>query len=256
MFITSLKLNRSMFILSAAIGFVLSVLPEVLIASNTSINRPIEIWLYSQDFFTVVYPFLCTIPFCWELLAERKGGFLRQVVSRISLNKYLTYRYLGGLMLVNLLFFLLSLGSALIAENVIPLTHPSPYSSDLQIELFGDLLVNAPITYALFLSLWRILHISLYFSLGFVLSLFCKNSFIALTGPFIYSIIENYIMSILGIPQYSMTTSFYISRLAPGYAEISDLFAGPAILALFVVTFFLINIMKAHRGSTRCLNIV
>lgn len=104
MFITSLKLNRSMFILSAAIGFVLSVLPEVLIASNTSINRPIEIWLYSQDFFTVVYPFLCTIPFCWELLAERKGGFLRQVVSRISLNKYLTYRYLGGLMLVNLLF--------------------------------------------------------------------------------------------------------------------------------------------------------
>ena len=82
-----------------------------------------------------------------------KGGFLRQVVSRISLNKYLTYRYLGGLMLVNLLFFLLSLGSALIAENVIPLTHPSPYSSNLQIELFGDLLVNAPITYALFLSL-------------------------------------------------------------------------------------------------------
>lgn len=67
-------------------------------------------------------------------------------------------------MLVNLLFFLLSLGSALIAENVIPLTHPSPYSSNLQIELFGDLLVNAPITYALFLSLWRILHISLYFS--------------------------------------------------------------------------------------------
>ena len=159
-------------------------------------------------------------------------------------------------MLVNLLFFLLSLGSALIAENVIPLTHPSPYSSNLQIELFGDLLVNAPITYALFLSLWRILHISLYFSLGFVLSLFCKNSFIALTGPFIYSIIENYIMSIVGIPQYSMTTSFYISRLAPGYAEISDLFAGPAILALFVVTFFLINIMKAHRGPTRCLNIV
>lgn len=38
MFITSLKLNRSMFILSAAIGFVLSVLPEVLIASNTSIT--------------------------------------------------------------------------------------------------------------------------------------------------------------------------------------------------------------------------
>lgn len=82
------------------------------------------------------------------------------------------------------------------------------------------------------------------------------DSFIALTGPFIYSIIENYIMSILGIPQYSMTTSFYISRLAPGYAKVSDLFAGPAILALFVVTFFLINIMKAHRGSTRCLNIV
>lgn len=43
-------------------------------------------------------------------------------------------------MLVNLLFFLLSLGSALIAENVIPLTHPSPYSSNLQIELLGTYL--------------------------------------------------------------------------------------------------------------------
>lgn len=62
MFITSLKLNRSMFILSAAIGFVLSVLPEVLIASNTSINRPIEIWLYSQDFF------LSYILFCAQFL--------------------------------------------------------------------------------------------------------------------------------------------------------------------------------------------
>lgn len=97
MFIRSLKINRSMFILSATIGFALSTLSEFLIASNTSINRPIEIWLYSQDFFTVIYPFLCTIPFCWELLAERKGGFLRQVVSRISLNKYLTVIDMPGL---------------------------------------------------------------------------------------------------------------------------------------------------------------
>lgn len=50
MFIRSLKINRSMFILSATIGFALSTLSEFLIASNTSINRPIEIWLYSQDF--------------------------------------------------------------------------------------------------------------------------------------------------------------------------------------------------------------
>ena len=48
MFIRSLKINRSMFILSATIGFALSTLSEFLIASNTSINRPIEIWLYSQ----------------------------------------------------------------------------------------------------------------------------------------------------------------------------------------------------------------
>mgnify|MGYP007126707352 CR=1 FL=1 len=54
MFIRSLKINRSMFILSATIGFALSILSEFLIASNTSINRPIEIWLYSQDFFTVI----------------------------------------------------------------------------------------------------------------------------------------------------------------------------------------------------------
>lgn len=60
MFIRSLKINRSMFILSATIGFALSTLSEFLIASNTSINRPIEIWLYSQDFFTVIYPFIYT----------------------------------------------------------------------------------------------------------------------------------------------------------------------------------------------------
>ena len=96
----------------------------------------------------------------------------------------------------------------------------------------------------------------LYFSFGFLLALWSKNSFLALTGPFIYSLLENYIMSILGMPSYSIATSFFIARMAPGATKPSDLLVGPAVLAIICIITLVYNVLKSNKGNKKCLDIV
>lgn len=256
MFLRLMKYNTAMFSISAILGIILSITLVLVTSFTTSIYYPIEMWIHSQDFLTVIYPLFCTIPFCWEILSERKNNFLTSVVSRVSLRKYLVYRYIGGLLAVSIVIFLFSFSGAVFAEYIVTPMHPSIHPSKIGLNLWGGVLVNTPLQYALLLSLWRIFLADLYFTFGFILALFCKNTFIALTGPFIYSILENYIMSILGGPSYSISTAFFISRLAPGTTTVTDLLVGPCVLIATCIVILLSNIVPSMLRNTRCLDIV
>lgn len=256
MFVRIFKRDFLMLAISLFIGLLISLIPIILVSSNTSIYYPIEIWLYSQTLLTMFYPLICTIPFCWELLSERKSGFLKFTLNRVSLNKYLLMRYLSSLLMVSIVIFITSFIGAFISELILVPQHQTIYESHIGQYLWGNILIDSPLYYAFFLSLWRIVLAGLYFTLAFLLSLFCRNSFVALTGPFIYSILENYFMSIIGCPANSMITSFYITRLAPGYTSIHNLLVGPIILVVVCVIVFICGIVKTRQGATRCLGIV
>lgn len=256
MFVRIFKRDFPMFLVSLSIGLLISLIPIILVSFNTSIYYPIEMWLYSQTILTMFYPLFCTIPFCWELLSERKSGFLKSILNRVSLNRYLIIRYLNSLLIVSLIIFVVSFVGAIFAEGILVPQHQTIFESHIGQYLWGDILVESPLLYAFFLSLWRIVLAGLYYTFAFLLVLFCQNSFIALTGPFIYSILENYFMSIVGSPADSMVTSFYITRLAPGYTAIHDLLVGPTILLVICILVFICGIIKFRQGDTRCLNIV
>lgn len=256
MYVRLFKRNLIMFVLTTVVGIILSLVLVVSISKNTSIYYPIEMWLHSQDLFTVLYPLLCTIPFCWEICSERKNGFFKYVPNRVPLSRYLLYRYLGALLSVFTMIFLTSFIGAVFAEKIISPAYPAPYASNIGAKLWGDVLIQTPLKYAFFLSLWRILLAGLYFTFGFLLALFGKNSFIALTTPFIYSLLENYIMSILGVPSYSIATSFFIARMAPGTTHSSDLLIGPAILTVICLMILFNHIFISHRGANKCLDFV
>lgn len=250
------KRNLVMFLVTTVVGVTLSVTLVVSISLNTSIHYPIEMWLHAQDLFTVLYPLLCTIPFCWEIRSERKNGFLKYVPNRAPLGRYLLCRYFGALLAVSIMIFLSSFLGAVFAEMIISPAFPTTYESIIGAKLWGDVLIQTPLIYAFFLSLWRIVLAGLYFSFGFLLALLSKNSFLALTGPFIYSILENYIMSILDIPSCSIATSFFVARMAPGATRPTDLLVGPTVLASICIITLLYNIFKSHRGNKKCLDIV
>lgn len=94
------KRNLAMLLVTTIAGIVLSFAAVISISLTTSIYYPIEMWLHAQDLFTLLYPLLCTIPFCWEICSERKNGFLKYVPNRAPLGRYLLYRYLGALIAI------------------------------------------------------------------------------------------------------------------------------------------------------------
>ena len=43
---------------------------------------------------------------------------------------------------------------------------------------------------------------------GFILALYCKNIFVILTGPFMYSILENFVLAILCLERLRLVVAF------------------------------------------------
>ena len=243
------------FLLGEFICLLLCIIPMYFRSLNTSICYPIEQWNYAQDVFTFFYPLVCTVPFCTELFQEQQSGFFQYIVNRQNPMRYIGIKYLYSGSLVAIMIFSASFLSAIVGLFFIEPTHPSSQSF-LIYYLWGDILVSNPLRYAFYLSLWRIIPAILYFSFGFMLAIFQHKVLPVLLGPFIYSILENFLLSAIGMPAISIITSFYPSRLALGYVKPIQLLVGPIILLLVIVSIICIECFRRHKESSRCLGIV
>ena len=100
--------------------------------------------------------------------------------------------------------------------------------------ILGNLFVNQPLMYSFLISIWRSLIAIIIATMGFVLSLYIDNIFIILTGPFIYTILENFILSVLRVPQYRLVTSFDPTIVDEKMITVFSMIAGPMIAILFI----------------------
>lgn len=91
--------------------------------------------------------------------------------------------------------------------------------------------------YAFLISLWRGFVGVLVMSLGFVLSLYVDNIFVILTGPFIYGILENFILSILSVPEYRLVTAFDPTVVVSERISALSFVVGPGLVCILI--FFL-----------------
>ncbi len=242
------------FLIGTAAGLALFLLIMAAVSRTHSVCYPIEQWYFSQEWLTLAYPLLCSIPFCWELYCQQRSGFLRYVVNRKPLGTYIRQRYLLGLALAASMIFLISFLSAACAQWVITPVHPSEQSF-LVYELWGETLLREPLLYALLLSLWRMVPAGLIYSLGFILALFGKNGFAVLVGPFLYSVVENFVFSALNLPACSLATAFSPGRLAASYLTLPQLLVGPAALLLVTAAVALHACWRGRKEPARCFDI-
>ena len=151
-------------IIGAATGLGSSIIVMLIISQGHTIKYPIEQWYFAQDWLAMVYPLLCSIPFCWETFYQRKSGYLQYVTNRKSLPKYLLQRYFLSLGQVAALIFMVSFFSAFAALYLISPAHPSEQSF-MQYEAWGEMIINSPVQYVLLLSIWRIVPSCLIYTL-------------------------------------------------------------------------------------------
>lgn len=215
---------------------------------NYSLLYDLQAWEVGTELFSLFYPLLVVLPLCWNLYAERKNNFLVYVLPRTPLKGYLTAKWLVyALGAFSLLFFPYVLSAIAALYVKAPLV---PYVTDGYATPFTHVFLNTftqrPLLYAALLSFWRGLLGVLTMSFGFVLALYSKNIFVILTGPFIYTILENFILSILRLEKYRLITAFDPTSLSSGAVSFSSLVMGPVLLSLVLglSVFFLVKVKK------------
>lgn len=194
----------------------------------------LEAWEIGTELIGFLFPLFVVIPICWNMYYERKNNFLLYTMPRINKRKYLTAKWLTSAISA---FFILFVPYVLSAVFALYVKSPiDPYASVTPFNhIFLDMFTQTPLLYAFLLACWKGFIGIFIMSLGFVLSLYVDNIFIILTGPFIYSILENFILSIMGLELYRLVTAFEPT-------VVSGITAGSFIIGLLLISMVIVTI--------------
>ena len=205
-----------------------------------SLQYDLEAWEVGTALFSMFYPLLVVIPLCWNLYYERKNNFLLYVMPRVNIQKYLTAKWIayamGTLCIIVIPYVLSAVFALYIKPPVVPFTLNKFY------HIFQRVFIENPLLYAVAISCWRGLVGILVMTFGFVLALYCKNIFVILTGPFMYSIFENFVLSTLRLESYRLVVSFDPTAVNPQVVSIFSFLVGPIVLGVVIgLTAFLLS---------------
>lgn len=229
---------KHIYLFSLGIGILYSCIMILPFISGYSYNHNIEIWQESNQVFNLIFPLIAVLPTGWLMYYERKNNFLAYTLTRVSKKKYILSKWIINSTGSAIIIFVISFVGLIFCLNFtknVELTGIALQGYDSTLEEFGGYyLVNKPYLYGLILSIWRAIIGFIIGTFGFVLSLYIDNLFIILTGPFVYTILENYILSLLGVPYYRLVTSFDPSILAPEIISLNRLLIGVMLLIVFI----------------------
>lgn len=225
------------YLFSLFIGILYSCIIILPFIYGYSYNHNIQIWQESNQVFDLIFPIIAVLPICWLMYYERKDNFLAYTLTRVSKKKYILSKWLMTSIGCATIIFVVSFAGLIFCLRFtrnIKFTGIELQGYDSSLKTFcGYYLVNKPYLYGLVLSIWRGIIGFLIGTLGFVLSLYINNIFIILTGPFVYTFLEHYILAILGVPYYSIVTSFDPSILDSHAISPVRILVGPFLLLVF-----------------------
>ena len=92
---TAIRRNILPFLLTTLAGVVLMVIAIFNVANTYSLYYRIEIWITAVPFFSMIYPLLSSVPFCWRFFYERKDGYLKYTVNRYPLKRYVIENFVA-----------------------------------------------------------------------------------------------------------------------------------------------------------------
>lgn len=208
-----------------------------------ALHYDLEAWEIGTEIFGFVYPLFVVIPLCWSLFYERKNNFLLYVMPRIPLWKYLTAKWfvyaLGSFIIIAIPYIISAIAALYVKAPVVsdnPGTMETPFA-----HVFLDAFAQQPMIYAIVLSCWKGFIGILVMTMGFVLALYCRNIFIVLTAPFMYTISESFVLAILSVPEYRLVTAFEPACISNEAVSVLSFIVGPALLLLVIALLVILS---------------
>lgn len=240
--VESQKIFWPVILTTAILSIVMCVLSSTLYKSY-ALQYDLQAWEVGTESFSMFYPLIAVIPLCWNLYCERKDNFLLYVMPRVSIKKYLSIKWgvyaLGAFCMIFIPFTLSAVVALYVKEPVVPFSSPFTH-------VFERAFTQTPLLYSVVLSCWKGFLSILVMTFGFVLAMYCKNIFVILTGPFIYSILENFTLAILRLEQYRLVVAFDPTCISDDAVSIGSFVVGPFLLIIIIclVAFFLSRVKK------------
>lgn len=207
---------------------------------NYALYYDLEAWEIGTELIGFLFPLFVVVPICWNMYYERKNNFLLYTMPRVSKRKYLTAKWLASAISAFSILFIPYVLSAVFALYVKPPIDSyalAGVSATPFTHIFLDIFTQTPLLYAFLLACWKSFIGIFVMSLGFVLSLYVDNIFIILTGPFIYAILENFTLSIMGLENYRLVTAF-----EPATVAVQSITAGSFIMGLLLISIVIVAV--------------
>ncbi|MEW5596825.1 ABC transporter permease [Peribacillus frigoritolerans] len=162
----------------------------------------------------LLFPALAIIIYLPTFMQEQRNNFIPYARTRIPLNTYLLSKGLINAYLTGLVTFLLifiSFVFVLYLEPNLGIIYYTPIDENTVIPkvTFSQLLSYGDLTYGMTYSLWVSIHAVVYSTIGFMLLLLINNPFIAISIPFLFYHIFNFLMGVLAVPQFSPLSTIF-----------------------------------------------
>ncbi|MBY9080501.1 ABC transporter permease [Paenibacillus sp. HN-1] len=184
----------------------------------------------SLEFFTftintvlpIVFPILAVLVYTVSFSEEVQNRHLTYTRMRRPIMETLYIKLNANILLTGVFFFLLVFISFLFAYYIEPsldiaqykperfgLTKENIAADTYSRYTFTQLLRYGSITYGILYSLWVGMNAALYSVFGFLLVLFMKNRFLAVSFPFIVYLVVSFTLAALGLEKYRPNNAIF-----------------------------------------------
>ncbi|WP_236611110.1 ABC transporter permease [Halalkalibacterium ligniniphilum] len=202
-------------LLWAAILIVIPTIRFYTIKEGYQFSDPIEVFQEMvSTIISLLFPALAIIIYLPSFLQEQKNNFISYTRTRTSLNTYLLSKGIINACLTGIVMFLLVFLTFVFAVYVEPhlgIIYYSPIDENSVIPrvTFSQFLSYGDLTYGVIYSLWVSINAVVYSTIAFMLLLIIENPFVALSAPFLYYHIFNFITGVLAAPWFSPLSTIF-----------------------------------------------
>ncbi|WP_020008118.1 hypothetical protein [Salinicoccus albus] len=203
-------------LLCLAVIFIPTSFQFFIVKTGYTFYRPVDVHAeVVGNVIALLFPLLFIVLYANSFAAERKDNFIAYTKIRARLSHYIMAKgivnagmvFVVAFAMVFLPFVFLVFIEPSIGLIVYESRSPGSFSSSIgTLEIF---LQYGSLTYGIIFSTWIAINAVLYATAAYVLTLIIKNNFLALSLPFLWYFVMNFIASILGHPEFSTTSTVF-----------------------------------------------
>lgn len=235
-------------VICGSIYLIILILSIISTNKNFLIDYPIELYISGSDFPDFIFPLIVSLPFAYYSFYLTKNNFLDYVSMRIKSKDYIKKQIISCVLSIFIMVFIVNFIGIIFSINIASV-RSSVQKPDYNGYILGSMQINRPIAFGFLWSLHKALIGAMICLFGQIVSLYVNNLFLALTGTFLFTMLENFLTATMGLQRFSLTTAFVLDRLDPSVMDYRNILI--AIFVFAVVIFIMEKIFRKKYEEKR-----